>query len=444
MAEIIPFRGILYNQKKIGKLETVVAPPYDVISTVFQENLYQKSEYNIVRLILGKTFDDDNEQNNRYTRAAKDLNNWLKNGVLHQNGGKSLYFYSQEYLLNGEKKKRIGFIARVKIEEYDKGVIHPHEFTLSKPIEDRLKLTRACRTNFSQVFGLFSDSEKKIDTLIEKGIEGQSLENIMDPEGIVHVFGKITDREIIESITSCMRDKKVYIADGHHRYETALTYRNELRKKHPDKSGKESFDYVMMYLTNMDSEGMSIFPIHRLLFNLDNFQSDQLLKSLEPFFNIQKIPFSSLTEKDEMRLYLLQQMKLKGKDQFTLGLYLGEQFFYLLMLKNKSFLNDIIDDSKAKEFFELETYILHSLIIEKIMGIKKASIKNQDHICFKKSDKEAVEMVDSGKYQLAFFLNSTRVEQVKEVVNAGARMPQKSTFFYPKLLSGLVINPLTS
>ncbi len=445
MAESIPFRGILYNPKNIQNLEAVVAPPYDVISEVDQENLYQKSDYNIVRLILGKIFENDNERNNRYTRAARDLNDWLQKGILQQNGDECLYFYSQNFLFMGENKTRSGFIATVKLEEYDKGIIYPHEFTLSKPKKDRLNLIRACQTNFSQIFGLFSDPEKRIDNLIEEGIKGQSLSKITDSEGVIHTFGKITNKDIIEQLIYCMKDKKIYIADGHHRYETTLAYRNEMREKYGNTSEKKSYDYVMMYLTNMDSEGTSIFPIHRLLFNLKNFQPEQLLKSLEPFFTIQKYSFKGPDEKKQTLAHLLDQMELKEKEQFIFGLYLGTQHFYLLVLKDHSCLSNLADSSKQpKELLELEPFILHSLILEKIMGIKKESIVNQENICYKKNEQEAVKMVDSGNYQLAFFLNPTPMEHIKKLAGAGVRMPQKSTYFYPKLLSGLVINPLTS
>ena len=440
MAEIIPFRGILYTQEKIGDLESVVAPPYDVISPSCQEELYRKSDYNVVRLILGKTLESDNDQNNRYTRASKDLNDWLGKGILHRNGCECVYYYSQEYIFNGENKKRNGFVARIKLEEYDKGIIFPHEFTLSKPKEDRLKLTMACRANFSQIFGLFSDPQNAINSIIENEVERESLSEVKDSEGVVHSFGSISNKEVIKQIISCMKDKKIYIADGHHRYETALAYRDEMRKQKDNSEGDKPYDYVMMYLTNMDSEGTSIFPIHRLLFNLDNFQPEQLLKSLESFFNIQSFPFEGLEKKNKMRSHVLKQMKSNKKGQLSFGLYFGMGSFYLLKLKNSSFL---ADSKTPKEFSKLEAFILHSLIIEKIMGIKKEEIKNQDYICYKKNEKEAIEMVDSGKYQLAFFLNPTRMEQIKNVAGAGLRMPQKSTFFYPKLLSGLVINPLT-
>ncbi len=443
MAEIVPFRGIRYNPKKIENLENVLAPPYDVINSADQKRLYQKSDYNIVRLILGKTYESDNELNSRYTRAARDLNDWLCNEVLLQNDSECLYFYSQEYLFMGEKKNRIGFIARVKLEEFDKGVIYPHEFTLSKPKEDRLKLTRACRANFSQIFGLFPDPEKKIDHLIENGIKGQSLITIKDPDGIVNTFGKITSKDIIEKINFLMKDKKIYIADGHHRYETALAYRNEMRKKHGSSTEKRPYDYVMMYLTNMDSEGTSIFPIHRVLFNLDDFHPDPFIKSLEKNFSIKKHPFSSSAEKNIALDRLLQMMKSKKTGQFTFGVYLGTQTYYMLTLKDSSVLSDIVDNAKPKELFDLETFILHSLIIEKILGIKLESVNNQDHISYKKNEKEAIDMVDSGKCQLAFFLNPTKMEQIKNLARAGIRMPQKATYFYPKLLSGLVINPLT-
>lgn len=445
MAKSIPFRGILYNQKKIGNLEDIVAPPYDVISKDHQEKLYQKNDYNVVRLILGKIHENDNDLNNRYTRSARDLKDWLKKGILQQNGDECLYFYSQNYLYMGEEKTRTGFITKTKIEEYEKRIICPHEYTLSKPKADRLELTRACEANFSQIFGLFSDPDKTIDNLIQKGIEGESLTKIKDPDGVVHNFGKITNRDIIKQLTSCMNNKKIFIADGHHRYETALAYRNEMRKKFADTTENKPYDYVLMYLTNMDSEGTSIFPIHRLLFDLDNFQPEQLLESLKTFFNIQKYSFKEPDEKNKILVFLLNQMKLKEKDQFTFGLYLGTQSFYLLTLKDHSYAKNLAENSKQpEELLELESFILHSLIIEKLMGIKKESIKNQENICYKKNEVEAVEMVDSGKYQLAFFLNPTPMEQIKKLASASVRMPQKSTYFFPKLLSGLVINPLTS
>ena len=440
MAKIIPFKGILYNNEKIGNFESVTAPPYDVISQRFQEELYLKSDYNIVRLILGKIHENDDDQNNRYTRAARDLSEWKEKGILQQNGHECAYYYSQEYLFNGEKKKRTGVVVRVKLEEYSKGIIFPHEFTLSKPKEDRLKLTRACRTNFSQIFGLFSDPKKTIDDLIENKLERESLREIKDSDGVVHAFGNISNQDTIKQIVSCMKDKKIYIADGHHRYETALTYRDEMREQCGNSSGDKPYDYVMMYLTNMDSEGTSIFPIHRLLSNLESFRLEQLLKLLEGPFDIQSFSFNGPEEKEKMSAHLFEQMKSKGKDQIAFGLYAGTESFYLLLLKENSFIED---GTSPKEFLELEPYILHSLILEKAMGINKESIKNQDYVCYKKDETEAIEMVDSGKYQLVFFLNPTRMEQIKNVSGAGMRMPQKSTFFYPKLLSGLVINPLT-
>lgn len=440
MANIIPFKGILYNPETVGDLGAVTAPPYDVISPALQEELYNKSDYNIVRLILGKTFDSDSEQNNRYTRSSQDLNDWINKGILQQNDRESLYYYSQEYVFNGVKRNRTGFIARVKLEEFEKGVIFPHENTLSKPKADRLNLTRACKANFSQVFGLFSDPEKNIDNVVAKDIEKESLSEVIDSDGTIHRFGSILNKEAIDQIASLMKEKKIYIADGHHRYEIALNYRNEMRKASGKSTGEEPYDYVMMYLTNMDSEGTSIFPIHRLLFNLDNFNSDQFLESLESYFTVQAFPFENSPDKEATCNRMLQAMESKTKGQFTCGVYQGTQSFYMLTLKDNSILND---GNTPKEFLDLGPFILQSLIFEKIMGISKEAIQNQEKVSFKKSEKEAIKMVDSGEHQVAFFLNSTKMEQIRKACNAGLRMPQKSTFFYPKLLSGLVINPLT-
>ena len=281
MAEIIPFKGLRYNEELVGNISNVVTPPYDVISPEEQANYYNISEYNCIRLELSKEMAGDDDSNNKYTRAAQTLQKWIDNRVLLEEENPCIYIYQQEFSLSStERYIRTGFIALVRLEEFSKGIILPHENTLSKPKEDRLNLMRACGANFSQVFSLYDDENKDIAKVfeeycssnkpvisIEKGIAGS-------PERV----WAISDGDIIDKIKNIMADKKLFIADGHHRYETALAYRDELREKNPNHTGNELYNYVMMMLVDIDDPGLVVLPTHRMVSNIDNFDEEIFFK----------------------------------------------------------------------------------------------------------------------------------------------------------------------
>ena len=445
MAKIIPFKGILYNKEKIRDMKDVVAPPYDVISPPEQEELYKRHENNVVRLILGKESDSDTPDNNRYTKAKDSFDSWQKNSILIKDAFPSIYVYSQEYHLGEtegfEKKRRLGFIALSKLENFGEGKIHPHENTLAKPKEDRLKLMQHCNANFSSIFGLFSDPSKRIDSVLKDYMRHSPLYDLVDDAGMRHTLWAIRDNKVIQIITGVMSDKQVFIADGHHRYETAINYRNEMREKLPNFTGEELYNYVMMYFTNTNSEGLSILPIHRLVSNLSNFDKKKIIKKAGEFFNIEKL---SLNESDEktVKQKLFSDMKERGKKEHIFGMYLGNDEYLLLTLKDEDVLDRLITNSRHPSWKKLDVTILHTLLIEKVLGVSEKNLAEQKNITYTISEDEAIKDVKAGKYQIALFLNPTKIEEVKDVATAGEKMPQKSTFFYPKLLTGLVMNKL--
>ena len=445
MAKIIPFKGILYNKEKIRDMKDVVAPPYDVISPSEQEELYKRHDNNVVRLILGKESNSDTPDNNRYTKARDSFDSWQRDSILIKDAFPSIYVYSQEYHLGEtegfEKKRRLGFIALSKLENFGEGKIHPHENTLAKPKEDRLKLMQHCNANFSSIFGLFSDPSKRIDSVLKDYMRHSPLYDLVDDAGMRHTLWAIRDNKVIQIITGVMSDKQVFIADGHHRYETAINYRNEMREKLPNFTGEELYNYVMMYFTNTNSEGLSILPIHRLVSNLSNFDKKKIIKKAGEFFNIEKL---SLNESDEktVKQKLFSDMKERGKKEHIFGMYLGNDEYLLLTLKDEDVLDRLITNSRHPSWKKLDVTILHTLLIEKVLGVSEKNLAEQKNITYTISEDEAIKDVKAGKYQIALFLNPTKIEEVKDVATAGEKMPQKSTFFYPKLITGLVMNKL--
>ncbi|MFQ5585852.1 MAG: DUF1015 domain-containing protein [Thermodesulfobacteriota bacterium] len=440
MAHIEPFRGLTYSPDKIDDMQSVMAPPYDVISGELQESLYHRHPNNIVRLILGKTYPDDTPTNNRYTRAAMDFKGWRSEGVLTLDEKPSIYYYVQSYTLNsGEKRTRKGFIARALLEEFGKGSIHPHEKTLSGPKADRLKLTEACRANFSCILSLYSQPSLKINGILEDSIEDVPFIDIIDDEGATHIVWRIDDPAVIESIAKDIADMSLFIADGHHRYETALNYRNLVRERSDNWSGTEPENYVMMYFSNMDDEGMTVLPIHRIVHTLPDFNPERFLNDCSAFFEIDGIEFDETVE-PRARRDLLEKLSGSGR-KYSFGLSMnGINTYYILTLKERGIIDREMGESVPSVFRELDVSVLHALILDRILGIDAKAQEAQTNIIYKKDPDAAFQLVRDGA-QMALFLNATKIGQVNSVSEAGLTMPQKSTYFYPKLLSGLVINP---
>ena len=442
MADVIPFRGILYNQEKIGDMSKVVAPPYDVITPGLQDALYRRHPYNIVRLILGKIEPDDRPGCDRYSRAADELRRWKDEGVLVRDERPAIYCYTQTYTVDGSKRTRKGFIALSRLEAFGKGRVYPHESTLAGPKQDRLKLMEACRANFCCIFSLYRD-DRTVTSLLEEGIrESAPIIDILDDDGIENRLWRIDDPEVIKGISSAMEGRRLFIADGHHRYETALTYRNMMKEKTAGFTGREAFNYVMMYFSSMDDEGLAIMPTHRVVHSIEGFEPVSFLKRCTEYFDVDEITFEDGGE-PKARERLAGLMKHKGQSLPAFGLYIrGLNAYHLLTLKSRDIMDRVSSGSMPEVFKELDVTILHSLVLSRILGLTEESQKRQENIIYIKDLSTAIDETRKGKNQLAFLLNPTRIEQVKAVAEAGYVMPQKSTYFYPKLLSGIVINSL--
>lgn len=444
MAKIAPFRGILYNPKKAGDLNRVMAPPYDVISPAYQDELYKRHPHNIIRLILGKTSPCDAAGNDRYSRAATDFKKWRDEDVLVRDEKPALYYYVQVYKLkDGQRKARKGFIALAKLEEFGKGGIHPHEKTLAGPKADRLKLMEACNANFSCIFSLYSEPKKTINKLLEDCcLKGSPIVDVADDDGVESKVWRIAEQEIIKKVVKMMSDKPLFIADGHHRYETALNYRNMMKDKTNGYTGKEAFNYVMMYFSNMDDEGMTIMPTHRVIHSIPKFNPKAFLVNCSNFFDIEEVKWDGNIE-PRIRKEFYKRMEESGTRLPSFGLYInGLDSYFVLTLKEKDTMDKVFGSSIPDVFKSLDVTVLHALILNNILGISGAAQENQTNLVYVKGLDDAIEEAKKDDRQMAFLLNPTKIEQVKAVATAGQVMPQKSTYFYPKLLSGLVINPI--
>ena len=419
MATIKSFKGIVYNNCELLK---VVAPPYDVINSAEQNSYYETHDKNIIRLILGREED-------RYSEAKENFNNWQNDGTLTltEEGIFPLVQTFKDY--SGKEIKRKGFIAIVKIEEFEKKIILPHEKTLSKAKEDRLKLIRATNANFCQIFGLYSDEEKKIDEFISHDSKPMFSLNF---QNVKNEIWKLTDKNKIEKISQIISNKQILIADGHHRYETALNYRNEMRANNPDFTGAEPYNYVMMFLTNLNDEGLVIFPTHRVIHSLQNFDLNNFLSNLGNNFTISEIESVSEIEN-----------KLKSKNEFAFGMICGEPVKnYLIELKDKNNLSELLDKNLPIEVKSLDVILLHNYILKELLYISDKAQEEKINIFYPQNILDCKQMIDQKKAQIAFIVNPTKIEQVRKIAGAGFVMPQKSTFFYPKLISGLILNKL--
>lgn len=437
MVHIIPFKGLRYNLNKIPDIGKVTAPPYDVISPEAQEGFYRTHPNNCIRLILNKILPEDNESNNRYSRAAACLQDWLAQGILMEDPQPCFYVYQQEYAgPQGDRVKRKGFIGLIKLEDIGSGKVLPHEKTLSRPKEDRLKLMLATGANLSQVFSLYSDPVSKVDALLAPTMQKEPLFSFTDEEGVFHQFWLAPDTKVLQGVTQEMQDKKIFIADGHHRYETALNFRNALREKFGPGENKP-WNYMMMMLVNMDGEGLSVFPTHRMFKNLPNFDLNQILRGLDRYFLRESHSFGPPDPEEKLKS-LLKTMEERGKKAHTLGLWEGKAF-HLLTLKNQGVLEQELPPTLPQDYKKLDVSILHLLIVEKVLGISSQKVATEEHITYTRSDSQAFQGVREGKYQLSFFLNATKVSEVKNIASMGLTMPQKSTYFYPKVRTGLVM-----
>jgi len=427
MAQIIPFRGVRYDRQKVGDITGVVAPPYDRIYEREQAALYERSAYNIVRIVKGKTQPNDNGEN-AYTRAADSFATWLKDGILVRDEAPSLYAYHQTYTFDGEQLARKGVIALGKLEPEK---VHAHERTLKGPKEDRLRLMRATEANFGHIFMLYADPTRAADEALQSAVDGKTPTiEAMDDFGNRHMVWEVTDSRVISAVQSALSDKDLYIADGHHRYETAVNYMRECLEKGWKPAAAESFDARMMTLFNIDESGMSIRPIHRIVHAVPNFDPQAFLARAQEDFEV-NIHGSSAE---------MEQATKAGRGRHTFGCYTNGVFVTLAM-RDVGVMDALITD-RSSDWRHLDVSILHTAILDRLLGIDATALEEQRNITYTVDITHGVKMVDEGKEQLFFLLNSTTADEVRRVADCGEKMPQKSTDFYPKLLTGLVLSKM--
>ena len=421
MAEIKPFRALRYTGKA-GDIAKLTCPPYDIISEEQRLAYLAENPHNVVRLELPKG-------ENPYGQAGETLKSWLADGILRRDSDPGFYIYEEEFEAYGVRKKVKGFVCLVKLEEFSKGIVLPHEETLSKAKEDRFHLMEATGCNFSQIYSLYMDEAHTTGARLDALSSGKPRYEFSD-SAVTHRMWIVNDREVIKAICADFENRKLYIADGHHRYETALNYRNRRREQGTATGGE---DYVMMMLVDMEHDGLVVFPTHRLVRGLKDFNAEKLLAACGEKFEVTPEEDIGTAETNLNDLYL------QGKKAFAF--YAGGSGWTLLVLKDPGAMDAVLPD-KSEAYRGLDVSVLHSLILEKYLGIDKENMANQVNLTYTRSSAEAVESVKKGESQCAFILNPTRVTEIRDVAAAGEKMPQKSTYFYPKLITGLVMNRL--
>ena len=413
MAKIYPFRNLRYAPDKVS-LEKVVTQPYDKISADMQDRYYSAHPNNIVRVIFGKTEPSDSSGNNVYTRAAAYVKEWRASGILQQLPEPAIFIYFQKFTVPDQKEVRLrkGFVALGQLEKYANKVVFPHERTLTGPKTDRLELLRHTRTQFEQIFMLYEDPEQRIDHVMDEVARRNPDIRITDEYNVDHSMWTVADHEKIRFIQGQMESKKLIIADGHHRYETALAYRDELH-------GEKGSDRMPMTFFNMNSPGLTILPTHRVLSNLPGFDAKGFFNRASEFFDAAEAPTS---------------------DRVTIGVF-AEGRLTFLRLKDSLDLSTLMPDLSEKQR-SLDVVILHRLLLEKCLGVTEDAVKKESFIKYFRERDSAVKAVRDGKAQIAFLLSPTRLDQLRDIAYEGNVMPQKSTDFYPKVLSGLTMYSL--
>jgi uncharacterized protein (DUF1015 family) len=433
MAELIPFKALRYDPDQV-KLEDVLTQPYDKITPEMQSKYYERSAHNLVRIILGKTGETDTEAFNVYTRAAEYLHDWRSSGILKQDPEPGIYAYSQTFTVPGTRElaERRGLIALGRLHDYADGVVFRHEQTLAKPRADRLNLLRATRAHFGQIFMLYSDPKDEIGALLKKRTEEDPDTSLLDEYETLHRLWRIHDAALIQAVQQRMRDKKLLIADGHHRYETALAYRNERRAESGSSDPNAPYEFVMMTLVPMESRGLVILPTHRIVHGLPTFDRERMLEAAGQFFEIDRI---DLRTESRSATTLLGQAGENG----TAFVAVTRQGPYLMRAK-KNAVQDALGQVPSLQR-DLDVVQLHRIMLERVLGISEEAVRNQENVRYERDAFEAISWVRQGA-NVAFLMNPAKIDQVRDIAFGGEVLPQKSTDFYPKLLSGLAIYAL--
>jgi uncharacterized protein (DUF1015 family) len=441
MARILPFRGILYNPEKVPDLKAVVTPPHDIISPEEQEEFYAAHPQNMIRLILGKMFPEDTDDDNRYTRAAGAFRNWLDEDILRRDEEPAFYVTEMDYTIDEQVRTRIGFVALVELHEFEEGIILPHEKTFSKTTTDRLNLIEACKTNFSPIFSLFADPPNETSELLRTTIQplapGQDFEDV---QGFRHRLWRITDPEVQKEIAQRLADRAIYIADGHHRYGTALTYRNRIKAQNPALDSDDQCNFVMMYLTSMHDPGLHVRPVHRVIRQIDEGLVKDFLDKARIHFDVKTFDLDALDRRKIENTSLGQA--LTGTNSIVIGAALRDDKSFHLLQAKEGVTDRVLSQDMPEPVRKLDVTVVTKLVVEGVLGLNGVALDDERTIQYVSTVAEALHAVHEEKCPIALIINPTRVDQLQEVSDAGLIMPRKSTYFYPKVMTGQVINKI--
>jgi uncharacterized protein (DUF1015 family) len=433
MAEIQAFRAFRYDLGKVGNLSDVIAPPYDVIDPTLQQSLYDRSPYNVVRLILNKETTADSDKDNRYSRAAQTLRDWQQEGILTQDSARSLYVYHQDFEVEGRKFTRKGFMVRVRLEKFGEGRIYPHEETLSGPKADRLKLFHATNMNLSQIFGLYPDEQGEVQNTLDDVVQRAMPLQATDHLGVVSKLWPITDQRAISRVVGFMGPKPIFIADGHHRYETALKYLEEKQQAGEVKTPDAAANYVLMMLVSMQDPGLVILPTHRLLSGVGEMRAEQLRVLLSPHFHMETIGSSPEAARNTWDI-----LEADGSQEMLAFGTVADGYWQTARFKSPRLLAQLAADH-SPAWRELAVAILHRVVLDKLLpdaGLGQPQCKYV-HLL-----REVTDAVAAKSCQVAVLVPPAQMNHVEQIAGNLEKMPPKSTYFYPKLLSGLLFHSL--
>jgi len=440
MCDVRPFCGLRYNLQRAGAPSTVITPPYDVISPEERARFYSANPYNIIRIEYGAEEPGDTPDSNKYTRAAATLDRWLGEDILVRDRRPAFYVVEHSFSYRGAGRSRWGLIARVRLEDFESGRVHPHERTNKAPAVDRLNLLRACRANISPVMGLFRTESGEMAARLRDLSQDDPAFSAGDSQGVTYRLWVLDDEAEIADVSGFLADRDIFIADGHHRYETALRYQKERQEAAPSPGGDEPFNFVMMSLMDSQDPGLVMQPTHRTVKGLEPARVAELESKISSYFEVGP-PIPPMPAEADTVEHWLRDLELRGREGTVLGLYGGGRDLRLLRLRPDVDLRGLLSAEELTLWKDLDVVLLQRIVIQEALGIRSLD-EETAHLDYTRDALLAKQRVDSGERQLAFFLNPAPISSILDSAAAGRRLPQKSTYFHPKTPAGLVMYPL--